>query len=55
MSYFPYSSRSFFTIVTFMASFVHLLLLLGEFMFTSVIFYGYMCLSLSMATCTYLW
>ena len=58
MSYLTYSSRSFFTVVTFMASFVHLLLLLGEFMFTSVIFYGYMCMRLSlhfMATCTHLW
>ena len=43
----------FFTVVTFMASFVYLLL--GEFMFTSEIFYGYMCMSLSMAKCTYLW
>ena len=54
MSYSIYSSRSFFfTVVTFMASFVYLLL--GEFMFTSVIFYGYLCMSLSMATCTYPW
>ena len=54
ISYSIYSSRSFFfTVVTFMASFVYLLL--GEFMFTSEIFYGYMCMSLSMATCTYPW